>query len=449
MSRTARTASGTARRQAALATGATTDGVYPGWSRVESWPRLSSIARVHPARLVPWLVGIAFLARFAVRAVTGEAEFVVNGYSLYLDLAENLLGGHGLCLASGTACALRVPVYPVFLSPWLAAGWVFPGVAIAQAAVGAALVWLAWRIGRDLFGERAGLVAAALTALSPYALVHDTALQDTVLANFLMALAVHLLWRTRERGAPAVCLGAGLALALVTLTTARLMLVVPAVLAWAVIGAGPTIRIRARSALLVAVPVALLVGGWVARNWKVVGAPVVTTEAGESLWIANNPWAMAHFPAESIDLSLIDSYAGMTAAEQQAYDRVAGSEVVRDRLLRRWAVEYIVAHPGVTASNAARKIWVSVSAQLSPARTAALEWGYALFFLPIHALAAIALWRHRHAWRVHALVGAVLVSFAVTTATFWAHTSHKSCLDALLFVYAAAALGGRSLRVAS
>jgi 4-amino-4-deoxy-L-arabinose transferase-like glycosyltransferase len=431
-------------RPVALVTGAIAAGVYPRWPGTPAWSRLASFARAEPARLVPWLLGFAFAARCAVRLSAGEPDFLTNGYSFYAELAASLLNGTGLCMAPGIGCALRVPVYPVFLTPWLAAGWMFPGLAIAQAAVGAGTVWVAWRIGRDLFGEHAGLLAAVLTALSPYALVHDTAMQDTVLVNFLMALAAHWLWRTRERGAPLVCLGAGVALGLVALTTARLTLVVPAAMAWAVVGAGPTLRVRARSALLVALPLICLLGGWVARNARVVGAPVLTTEGGESLWIANNPWAMAHFPAESIDLSLADSYGGMTAGQRGAYERVSGSEVARDRLLRMWAVDYMAAHPGMTLANGARKLWVSASAELSPARGALLQWGYALVFVPIHLLAAWALWRQRRAWRVHALFGAVLASFAVTTALFWAHTSHKSYLDAFLFVYAAAVISRRS-----
>jgi 4-amino-4-deoxy-L-arabinose transferase-like glycosyltransferase len=463
MSRTTvRSASGAAEHDVALATGAMTGGVClpehagPGYAtphfgrpRLDGWPRLASVAREEPARFVPWLLGLAFVARFVVRLRGGETDLLTNSYAFYTTLSASWLNGTGLCLSPGQACAFRLPVYPIFLSPWLAAGWIFPGLAIAQAAVGAALVWVAWRIGRDLFDERTGLLAAVLSALSPYALVHDTAIQDTVLVNFLIALAIYLLWQTRRRGAPAACLGAGVVLGLVALTTARLTLVLPAAIAWAIVGAGPTARIRARSALLVALPVALLLGGWVARNWRVVGAPVLTTEAGESLWVANNSWAMAHFPAESIDLSLADSYTGMTAAEQVAFARVSDDEVVRDRLLRSWALEYITTHPGLTIRNGAYKIWVVVSAQLSPARGAVLEWGYALVFLPVHLLAAIALWQHRRAWRVHALAGAVLVSFAITTAAFWAHTSHKSCLDVLLFVYAAAAIGHRPAREAS
>src|SRR6185436_7326752 len=203
------------------------------------------------------------------------------------------------------------------------------------------------------------------------------------------------------------------------------------------------------SAMLIGLPIVLMMGAWIARNAAVVGAPVLTTEAGESLWLANNPWAMAHFPAESIDLSVDDSYAGMTASERGAFEKVSADEVARDRLLKSWALDYMWAHPTQTIANGFRKVWVPLAAQLSPARTATTQWSYLAVFAPIHLLAAIGLWRHRQAWRDHALMGALLLSFAATTAVFWAHTSHKSYLDVFLFVYAAAVLGRSTVRTAS
>src|SRR5262245_62149527 len=114
---------------------------------------LSAVPSVtaQPVRVVACFVAIAFIARVAIRLATGggEGEFLTQGYSFYLDLASNALRGQGLCLDDSQACAVRLPVYPVFLMPWIAAGIVYPGVAMAQAAVGAATVWLAWRIGRE------------------------------------------------------------------------------------------------------------------------------------------------------------------------------------------------------------------------------------------------------------------------------------------------------------
>jgi hypothetical protein len=254
-----------------------------------------------------------------------------------------------------------------------------------------------------------------------------------------MAALVFALLRLRLRLAPAGALAAGLLLGGVVMTTARLMLIVAAVVAWVLIGGGPTTRIRLRHAFLVALPAVLFLAAWLARNASVVGTPVITTEAGESLWVANNRWTMSYFPAQSIDLSVGASYAGMTDDERDAFARVSSDEAARDALLRRWAIAYIAGHPGQTLMNAVRKVAVVVGAVLSPERGSAVQIGYALWFLPIHLLAVAAFVRHRTNWRVHALVGLIVAGFLATTAVFWAHTSHKSFLDALAFVYAPAA----------
>src|SRR5215831_2883274 len=99
-----------------------------------AWPSAASAAVLQPARVVAGLVSVAFIARLAVRLMGGETAFMTQGYSLNLDLATNALHGRGLCLENGLACAVRLPIYPVFLMPWIAAGWLYPGLAMAQAA---------------------------------------------------------------------------------------------------------------------------------------------------------------------------------------------------------------------------------------------------------------------------------------------------------------------------
>jgi hypothetical protein len=52
---------------------------------------------------------------------------------------------------------------------------------VIEAALGASMVWLAWNIGLELTDDNAAVIAAAGVALNPYAIVHDTALQETTL----------------------------------------------------------------------------------------------------------------------------------------------------------------------------------------------------------------------------------------------------------------------------
>lgn len=390
-------------------------------------------------RAVAALVVLGAIARVAAGLPRGADAFLTDGYSFYLTISRNFLDGIGLCYSIDGGCAARMPLYPLWLAPFVAGGVVYPGVILAQAVAGSLLAWIAWDLGRRLFDDRVGLIAAAATALNPYAVIHDTALQDTVFINLLIALSILLLLRARGRANAAMWIAAGLALAAALLTNARIALFVPCAIAWVLLAFPPGGVGRWRAALLVSLPILLLAGGWAMRNWRVVGAPVLTTEAGDALWFGNNQWTFAHFPQQSIDLTE-EEMRTLPPDQRDLLMPFAGTEAQRDAFVAGWAVDYITADPARTAIAAARKLWIAVSAQLSPARSPLVQFGYAAVFLPVHVLAAIALWRERARWRTHALVYLLLASFAVTTALFWAHTSHKSYLDAMLFIYAAAAL---------
>ncbi|MGH9383050.1 MAG: glycosyltransferase family 39 protein [Vicinamibacterales bacterium] len=392
-------------------------------------------------------IAAAFALRVAARMWLTDAPYDESGYSFYLQIARTWLDGGGLCREPSVQCAQRMPLYPVWLAPFVAADWVYPGVVLAQAAVGAGAAWLAWAIGNELFDSRAGLVAAGLTAANPYAVVHDTALQDTCLLNALVALAVLLVLRLRHRASSGLAIGAGLALALAVLTTARVALLLPVAVSWIAFAGGKTRSSRVRHAIITGATAMTLVGGWMVRNAFVVGAPVLTTETGLSLWVANNDWTFAHFPERSIDLSTVESYRQLPGPQLDALRSVEANAVARDRLQASWAVAWALAEPRRMAERVVRKLWVVVSAELSPARTRLVQVGYLLLFVPVHVLAMVGLWQSRHEWHSHAILYAVFATFALTTAIFWAHTSHKSHLDAFLFVYSAGAV--RSTRLFS
>jgi 4-amino-4-deoxy-L-arabinose transferase-like glycosyltransferase len=291
-----------------------------------------------------------------------------------------------------------------------------------------------------LFDRRAGLIAATAAAFNPYAIVHDTALQDTVFINVLIPLALLLMWRARVSGSTWLWSSGGLALALAVLTNARVALFVPCALAWTLANGGADWRQRLRAAVVVALPVLILVGGWTMRNWRVVGAPVLTTDAGAGLWVANNPKTFSHFPERSIDLTPDEMFEVMPPDRLAILEHFPGTEPEHDALLRGWAIDYMREDPLRTAVGASRKVWVAASAQLSPARSGIVQAGYAIVFIPIHLLAIWTLVRARTQRPEHRLTSLLLMSFVVTTAAFWAHTSHKSYLDAVLFVYAAGGL---------
>lgn len=388
------------------------------------------------------IVVVAFAVRLGYRLAQGEAAFLTDGYTFYRHLAESFLRGDGFCFGVGVDCAVRVPVYPLVVSALLPWDWLYPGLPIFQAALSAGRSLIVYGIACTLFDRRVGLIAACLTAFNPYSIAHSTALQDTALFNLLMGLAIYLLLRSREapRGVP-FQLAAGVVLGLATLTTVRLALFLPFALLWVAWPSGRGGPWRFRQAAMVSIPVVLLVGGWMVRNWSMVGAPVLTTESGLSLWTANNPVTTEFLPERSVD-EIYDAAHARLPEERKRVLASQGSELAADRLLWQWAIEYIQANPGQTLIDMIRKVAWSFSGQLSPAREPIIQWGYAAYSVPLHVLALIGWWLSRgNAKPVpHLLICFLFAAFAITTAVFWAHTSHKSTLHMFLGVYAAFAI---------
>jgi 4-amino-4-deoxy-L-arabinose transferase-like glycosyltransferase len=384
------------------------------------------------------VVGAAAL-RASIRLAAGEQPFLSDGYTFYADIANNFLAREGLCYAPDSGCAIRMPLYPVFVAAFLMSGSVFPFMVLVQAMIGGAIAALAWWIGRELFDTRVGLLAAIAVALNPYAVIHDTSMQDTVLVNALVAASIALLLRSQRPTTDLVPLAAGFALAFAVLTSARVVLLVPFALAWSLAGPGDW-RDRVRRSGLVALPIVLLTGAWMWRNQLRVGAPVLTTESGEALFFGNSPLTFLHYPDRSIDL-IADEIHRLPEEHYTALEQLEGHDVERDALYRQLAMNYITSHPGEVMAGAVRKLWIVASGRLSPARDAATQAGYQLVFAAVHLLALAGAWRARAArQRGHALIALLFLSFALTTAVFWAHTSHKSYLDPFLFIYAASVL---------
>jgi hypothetical protein len=77
---------------------------------------------------------------------------------------------------------------------------------------------------------------------------------------------------------------------------------------------------------------------------------------------------------------------------------------------------------------------------LTPARHWPTQLAYTLVYLPLNVLALVGLWRARRLGAPHTLVLVLVVTFVLTTALFWSHTSHRSFLHLFEIVYAASVL---------
>jgi 4-amino-4-deoxy-L-arabinose transferase-like glycosyltransferase len=381
---------------------------------------------------------LAFVVRLVSRfVISGEGHFT-SGYSFLDEIAVSLANGHGYKLGDFPT-AIRPPIYPVFLSLAHFCGESYLWVVVPQALVGVGTTYCAYWIGKEIFSRRVGLIAATLTALYPYYVKHDTALQETSFVTFAMAIAVGLTLRAARIDGFGPSIAAGVALGAMALT--RLTSLPFALLAclWlAIAGFGSPIRRFARAAVA-ALVLAVLVGGWAARNDAVFGRPILSSEVGRQFWMAHNPQTFSRYPRESIDLSAVEALKALSPSDRAALD-AQPPDLRLDDWYHARGLEYVRAYPTETLTGAAAKLVAGFSWNRNPEGAPYEQWTYFLSYGPIALLALCGAALNWRAWRPLALLGAAFLGFMIVTAVFWAHTNHRTPLDVYLVVYAAAAL---------
>jgi 4-amino-4-deoxy-L-arabinose transferase-like glycosyltransferase len=390
-----------------------------------------------------WIVLFAFAARVAVRWFSGDEDFWINGYTFFFELAQNIAAGKGVAFDGEPPTAFRVPLYPAFLAAVTFGNKLFLPVLLSQSLIGAGTVWCAALIARGMFGGAAAIIAAAITAIYPYYLVHDTALQETGLYTFLTALSVVLLMRVRRNGVLPVAVGAGLTLGAAVLTRANLAPFAMLAPLWLLFSAQPTAlpwRRRLLTCLLCAGAVTLTVSPWLLRSYWLTGSPTLSSQSGYFLWLGNNPYTFSHYPTESIDDTQGVALEALSPQENAEIEALRANEAVADQWFLRKGLNYMREHPWQTLVNGVRKIGAAFCWLPSPRRTFWPNLVYLLSYAPVMILGIWGMWSGRRRWRDHLIFYALFVSFAAVTAVFFGHTSYRVYLDVYWIVFAAGTL---------
>lgn len=195
--------------------------------------------------------------------------------------------------ADGTPTAFWPPGYPILLG--VAYALFGPHLIVAKllnVMLATATCWFTWGLSTRLFGQRVGLLAAALLALLP-----DHVWFTPLLLSELpfTALLTGLLWLFAvwdARGASLLhwaVFGALLGVAILTRGTASLFLVVPFTAWWL---ATRSLGASLRRTLAVAAGALVVVAPWTLRNALAMGSPIaVSSSIGMSFLFAHNPHA--------------------------------------------------------------------------------------------------------------------------------------------------------------
>jgi len=388
-------------------------------------------------RAVYWLVSIGFVLRILTRLYTGISAFWIKGYTVYFDLAQSIAAGQGFAI-DHVATAFRVPLYAIFLAGLTLGRKAFWPIVIAESMIGAGTVFCAALLARQMFrGPTAGnaaIFAAAITAVYPYYVVHDTALQETALFTILtlaVVLLAHHVARTGTFFLAALC---GLLLGLDVLTRAPIApfaLVVPIWLIW---------RKRPAPALLCASLLALTVFPWIWRCYRLTGKVLLTTEQGYELWNGNNDVLFHYYPKESVDVSIDAHWRNLTVRDWWELQQFHGNDALIDNWFRQRGLDYIRAHPWLTFFNGFRKIAATFDWLPTPRKSLARTLLHALSFGPVMVLGLWGMWRRRSRWREDSLIYLLFALFLLVTAVYFGQTNHRVYLDVYWIVFAAGGL---------
>jgi 4-amino-4-deoxy-L-arabinose transferase-like glycosyltransferase len=387
-------------------------------------------------RNIIWLCLAAFLLRLAAVLISPGHFWA---YTVYYDMAKVLAEGGGYCLEPGRLCAYFPPVYPTILAAGILTGHPQTAIMLFGSLIGVGTVWLTWLSGRSLFGPLAGFLAACYAAIYPYFVWHDAVIQETGILALAVTASIYLLVRAHNTDSRPLWLAAGVALALTVLTKANLLLFVPAALLWlAFFSAGPA-PLRARRFAWAALGVALLLGPWVLRTWRITGTPILYSNGGFSLWTSNHRLTFDYFPERSIDEAHIPEWNDMKPEERRDFDTLPDDPhgILQTRWYWNKGMAFIEANPGLTFIRGIRKIWIAFSPRFSPAKSGAFQALYLASYLPLLVLAVFGIWRSRARWRELGYIYVLIGTFAAGSAVLWAHTSHRMYLEPCLMILAA------------
>ncbi|MBI4397609.1 MAG: glycosyltransferase family 39 protein [Candidatus Omnitrophica bacterium] len=368
-----------------------------------------------------------------------------SGYTFYYQIAQNFLQTGTLFLSGADSLysadslfATRPPLYPLFIAfvgtvTRFSPAW-FVG---SEALVSTLTVFCVYQITRLVTGSvKPALWAALFAAFYPYALVHETQLQEGVLYNFLSTFSVLLLLLAQDRRRCVLFFLTGIALGLASLARATHLIhsVFLTGLIYCLNWKSFKNRLLFPASLILGLCVCL--APWLIRNQHVTGSFVLTSITGGVLAEAHNPFTFSGFPYRGSIDSSSHQYRKWLEENTDLYKHIEGKgEIEQSKVFSALAWDYIKRNKAETFWRGWRKAAVNFLGVLSPLQHTVKNWIYFLsyWFLTVWAIASV-----RKLWGSVFLqiFLALCLSQIVLSFIFWAHTSHRSYLDPLLAVLA-------------
>jgi tetratricopeptide (TPR) repeat protein len=374
---------------------------------------------------------------------------VVIGDALQYDVwAQDIASGHWL----GSEIFYQTPLYPYLLAiVFKIAGHHLLVVRVIQSVMGAASCVMLGAAGRQWFGERVGLIAAALLAVYPPAIFFDGLIQKASLDLFLVTLLIVVIGEFEHRRQWPWLVAAGVALGAFTLNRENARVLYPILAVWLVMGfrAAPLTQRMAWVAIFTASIAGVLVPVG-ARNYHVGHEFLVSTsQLGPNFYIGNHADASGTYESIVPDRgNAIYERADATRLAQEATGRTLSPSEVSSYWLDR-SLDYIRHQPIAWLTLMGKKVLLTFSAgevtDTESIRAYAdeslllrsLQW---LTFGIILPLAVLGVWLTRAEWRRISVLYAIGLGLGLAVALFFVLARYRYPIVSIVVLFAASAL---------
>jgi 4-amino-4-deoxy-L-arabinose transferase-like glycosyltransferase len=395
------------------------------------------------ARLL-WIVGAGLVFRFVYIAfdVAGDRGF--DDRQWFHDVSNNLAAGRGFIspfvfdfFGTVTPSAGHPPLWAAVLSipaffglgSWTAQQFI-------TAIFGAAAIGAVGYLGRRVGGDRIGLIAAGLAAVSPLLIARDGSLMSESLYGVLVILALLATYRVIDKpvSRSAAILGVLIGLAALTRGEALLFLPLLGIAVW--LRAKPRKVSRQRLVAVMVVATVVTLAPWTIRNWIAFDEPVLISFNEASVLAGANCDKTYNGPQTGTwDITcLATSNPNLTEPEQHAIWRKQGLDYIGDhigdlprvvfyRVIRTWDLYA----PSAQAHGDGRDYNVAVIG----------TWSYLLLLLPLGIWGAVRMYRRR---RPLLILLSPFVVATISAAMTWGLTRLRHPADLTLLVFDAVAL---------
>jgi len=299
---------------------------------------------------IRWILAAALLIRLAVWWVGIDRGLFYPDESEYTELAKNLADGKGFSY-KGHLTSFRPPGFAFIMSIVFR---LFDGVSPApvravQILFSLATVWVIYRLGRDGWGEKVGLIAAGIFAFYPTLIGFNNILLTEPSYLFFVSLTCWAMLRHLQTPNLGWALGAGLAMGLGTLIRDTLFYGGPVTALFLIGHQFLDRRYRWRHTAVFAAGFIIVLMPWITRNTLLQGQlTMISTVGGINLYLCNS----AETPLIHPGAIFIERAAA--GGDGYYYDSLfpempAASETARQNLAMRKGLEYLIANPGMTA----------------------------------------------------------------------------------------------------